>query len=138
MLSAIVLIVYGVTSTTAFCPAFLTEDKTCSCFAFLDGAVIKCRGPKATTAVEKLKSMPIPPDIRELTLESANIVEVSETIVFIVDDCFRKFVNLVLSEKTNKIFSGLKNMTGNFCFLDSKISGSFFLEKLHIKRIQSH
>lgn len=72
----ILVLLYNIYVVEAFCPAFLSEDKTCSCFAYLDGAVIKCRGPKATAAVEKLKSMPIPPEIRELSLENANIVEV--------------------------------------------------------------
>ena len=65
-----------VANVKAYCPAFFNDDKTCTCFAYLDGAVIKCKGPKATSVVEKLKSILIPLEIRELRLENANIIEV--------------------------------------------------------------
>lgn len=62
----------------AFCPPFMAQEKACTCFAYLDGAVVKCKGPAAPAAVEKLKA--VEAEIRELTIEDANIVEVSVAI----------------------------------------------------------
>lgn len=61
----------------AFCPGFLKEQTACSCFAYVDGAVIKCSGPDGPTVVEQLKSTQT--EIRELAIENANIVEVCPT-----------------------------------------------------------
>ncbi|MCP9266144.1 Leucine-rich repeat-containing protein let-4 [Dirofilaria immitis] len=57
----------------AFCPAFLKNQTTCSCFAYIDGVVIRCSGQNGPAVVEQLKKTPI--EIRELALENANIVE---------------------------------------------------------------
>lgn len=59
----------------AFCPGFFKDQTACSCFAYVDGAVIKCSGPDGPAVVEKLKN--VQTEIRELAIENANIVEVS-------------------------------------------------------------
>lgn len=56
------------------CPPFLKTQSACSCFAYIDGIVIKCNGPEGPGVVEELKKNPL--EIRELALENANIVEV--------------------------------------------------------------
>uniref|UniRef100_A0A914WNM6 Leucine-rich repeat-containing protein let-4 n=1 Tax=Plectus sambesii TaxID=2011161 RepID=A0A914WNM6_9BILA len=58
----------------AFCPGFLKDQTACSCFAYVDGAVIKCSGPDGPTVVEQLKT--VQTEIRELAIENANIVEI--------------------------------------------------------------
>uniref|UniRef100_A0A915PUV6 Leucine-rich repeat-containing N-terminal plant-type domain-containing protein n=1 Tax=Setaria digitata TaxID=48799 RepID=A0A915PUV6_9BILA len=58
----------------AFCPTFLKNQTTCSCFAYIDGVVIRCNGQNGPAIVEQLKETPI--EIRELALENANIVEI--------------------------------------------------------------
>uniref|UniRef100_A0A0R3RQW4 Leucine-rich repeat-containing protein let-4 n=1 Tax=Elaeophora elaphi TaxID=1147741 RepID=A0A0R3RQW4_9BILA len=58
----------------AFCPTFLKNQTTCSCFAYIDGVVIRCSGQNGPAVVEQLKKTPI--EIRELALENANIVEI--------------------------------------------------------------
>ncbi|KAL3981941.1 Leucine rich repeat family protein [Acanthocheilonema viteae] len=58
----------------SFCPTFLKNQTTCSCFAYIDGVVIRCSGQNGPAVVEQLKKTPI--EIRELALESANIVEI--------------------------------------------------------------
>lgn len=62
----------------AYCPGFLKEQTACTCFAYVDGAVIKCSGPDGPTVVEQLKN--VQTEIRELAIENANIVEVSDNI----------------------------------------------------------
>uniref|UniRef100_A0A915A8J2 Uncharacterized protein n=1 Tax=Parascaris univalens TaxID=6257 RepID=A0A915A8J2_PARUN len=56
------------------CPPFLKTQSACSCFAYIDGIVIKCNGPEGPGVVEELKKNPL--EIRELALENANIVEI--------------------------------------------------------------
>ncbi|KAK6110180.1 Leucine rich repeat family protein [Brugia pahangi] len=63
-----------VSSALAFCPMFLKNQTTCSCFAYIDGVVIRCSGQNGPAIVEQLKKTPI--EIRELALEKANIVEI--------------------------------------------------------------
>ncbi|VDK49177.1 unnamed protein product [Anisakis simplex] len=58
----------------ALCPEFLKNQTACSCFAYIDGIVIKCNGPQGPAVVEQLKRTPL--EIRELALENANIVEI--------------------------------------------------------------
>lgn len=62
--------------TSAFCPTWMAEEKSCTCFAYLDGAVIKCQGPSAIGVVDKLKS--VQTEIRELSIEDASIIEVRD------------------------------------------------------------
>ena len=66
------LIVFPELSLTGY---FLKDQTACSCFAYVDGAVIKCSGPDGPAVVEKLKN--VQTEIRELAIENANIVEVS-------------------------------------------------------------
>ncbi|VDO47709.1 unnamed protein product [Brugia timori] len=61
-------------SALAFCPTFLKNQTTCSCFAYIDGVVIRCSGQNGPAIVEQLKKTPT--EIRELALEKANIVEI--------------------------------------------------------------
>uniref|UniRef100_A0A5S6QHL5 LRRCT domain-containing protein n=1 Tax=Trichuris muris TaxID=70415 RepID=A0A5S6QHL5_TRIMR len=56
-----------------FCPDTLAKE-TCSCLSYLDGAVIRCKGPDAPYEVERLKTQQLV--IRELAIEEADIVEV--------------------------------------------------------------
>ncbi|CAJ0583847.1 unnamed protein product, partial [Mesorhabditis spiculigera] len=53
---------------------FFNNQTTCSCSDYIDGAVIKCSGPQGPVLVERLKSNHV--EIRELSLENANIVEI--------------------------------------------------------------
>ncbi|KHN82694.1 Leucine-rich repeat-containing protein 15 [Toxocara canis] len=50
------------------------NQTACSCFAYIDGIVIKCNGPEGPGVVEQLKKNPL--EIRELALENANIIEI--------------------------------------------------------------
>lgn len=75
LLRLIITIVITTTASQAFCPDFLASEKACTCFAYLDGAVIKCQGPSATSVIEKLKE--VQTEIRELSIEDASIIEVS-------------------------------------------------------------
>ncbi len=63
------LVVYG------YCPDFLRNQTACSCFAYVDGAVIRCNGSDGPKVIEQLKTSQT--DIRELAIENANIVEVN-------------------------------------------------------------
>lgn len=76
MIQCRVILLFSVflNSALAFCPTFLKNQTTCSCFAYIDGVVIKCNGQNGPAVVEELKKSPI--EIRELALENANIVEV--------------------------------------------------------------
>lgn len=58
----------------AYCPEFMKAEKSCSCYSYIDGAIIKCSGPDGPGVVEKLKA--VQTEIRELILEDANIIEV--------------------------------------------------------------
>jgi hypothetical protein len=59
----------------AFCPSYLRNQTACSCEEYLDGAIIKCNGPKGPLVVENLKKLNV--EVRELVLENANIIEVN-------------------------------------------------------------
>ncbi|PIO76111.1 leucine Rich repeat-containing domain protein [Teladorsagia circumcincta] len=50
------------------------EQTACSCFDNLDGSVIRCSGQEGPMMVEQMKKLHF--EIRELTLENANIVEI--------------------------------------------------------------
>lgn len=74
MFYKIVIIFVFPTFISGFCPQFLTQENACTCFPYLDGAVIQCKGPTSTSVVEKLKT--VQTEIRELSIEDANIIEV--------------------------------------------------------------
>ncbi|CAD5222345.1 unnamed protein product [Bursaphelenchus xylophilus] len=61
-------------SVSAYCPEFLYNQTVCSCSEYIDGAIIRCNGPESPHMVEKLKKYH--PEIRELALENANILEI--------------------------------------------------------------
>uniref|UniRef100_A0A1I7WD80 LRRcap domain-containing protein n=1 Tax=Heterorhabditis bacteriophora TaxID=37862 RepID=A0A1I7WD80_HETBA len=46
----------------------------CSCFDYLDGSVIRCSGSEGPSMVAQMKQSHM--EIRELTLENANIIEI--------------------------------------------------------------
>lgn len=75
LLKNILIFYYLINEILAFCPTFLQKQTSCTCTNYIDGAIIKCNGSKGPLIVEKLKKSQI--EIRELTLENANIVEVS-------------------------------------------------------------
>ncbi|MFH4974125.1 hypothetical protein AB6A40_000834 [Gnathostoma spinigerum] len=103
----------------AVCPSFMRNQTACSCFAYIDGLVIKCDGPDGPSVVEQLKQSP--KEIRELSIENANIVEIgryafrnlrikklvldNNRIRAINPDAFRglEFVMLELSIAMNKL-----------------------------------
>ncbi|KAK6030712.1 leucine Rich repeat-containing domain protein, partial [Ostertagia ostertagi] len=58
----------------AYCPEFFKNQTACSCFDNLDGSVIRCSGQEGPMMVEQMKKLHF--EIRELTLENANIVEI--------------------------------------------------------------
>lgn len=87
LLSKLIWVLVLVHQALSFCPPFLAQEKACTCFAYLDGAVIKCKGPGAPSAVEKLKA--VEAEVRELSIEDANIVEVSPTFPPWLTDPFR-------------------------------------------------
>ncbi|KAL1240290.1 Leucine-rich repeat-containing protein [Trichinella spiralis] len=60
--------------TDAFCPDVFKENNACTCLSYLDGAVIRCKGPEAPYVIEKLKTEPVV--IRELAIEDADIIEI--------------------------------------------------------------
>lgn len=60
---------------TAFCPDFLSSEKSCTCYSYVDGAVIDCEGPDGPRVVEKLKTSNT--EIRQLSITNADIIEVS-------------------------------------------------------------
>ncbi|KRZ61966.1 Leucine-rich repeat-containing protein let-4 [Trichinella nativa] len=60
--------------TDAFCPDVFKENNACTCLSYLDGAVIRCKGPEAPYIIEKLKTEPVV--IRELAIEDADIIEI--------------------------------------------------------------
>ena len=64
-------------SVAAYCPEFMGNQTTCSCVEYIDGAIIRCDGPNGPMMVEKLKKTQT--EVRELTLENANIIEASRT-----------------------------------------------------------
>ncbi|VDN18916.1 unnamed protein product [Gongylonema pulchrum] len=70
----LLLLCTAATCVLAFCPAFLKNQTACTCFAYIDGIVIRCNGQDGPAVVEQLKKTPI--EIRELALENANIVEI--------------------------------------------------------------
>ncbi|CAD5216460.1 unnamed protein product [Bursaphelenchus okinawaensis] len=61
-------------SASAYCPEFLYNETVCSCSEYIDGAIIRCSGSESPQIVEKLKKYH--PEIRELALENANILEI--------------------------------------------------------------
>lgn len=66
-------------STSAFyCPEFLKGESNCSCDEYIDGAIVKCRGKEGPLVVERLKNSSA--QVRELWLEHAKIIQVSNTI----------------------------------------------------------
>ncbi|KRY92213.1 Leucine-rich repeat-containing protein let-4 [Trichinella pseudospiralis] len=60
--------------TDAFCPDVFKEKDACTCLSYLDGAVIRCKGPEAPYIIEKLKTESVV--IRELAIEDADIIEI--------------------------------------------------------------
>ena len=68
------LLLANLALASAFCPSFMRNQTACSCEEYVDGAIIKCNGPKGPLVVESLKKLNI--DVRELVLENANIIEV--------------------------------------------------------------
>ncbi|KAK6062122.1 leucine Rich repeat-containing domain protein [Cooperia oncophora] len=58
----------------AYCPEIFKNQTACSCSDNLDGSVIRCTGQEGPVMVEQLKNLHL--EIRELSLENANIVEV--------------------------------------------------------------
>lgn len=72
-------IVFFATNAAANCPSLLKNQTACSCFAYIDGIVIRCNGQAGPSVVEQLKKSPL--EIRELVLENANIVEVCFRVI---------------------------------------------------------
>lgn len=69
----VIFLLANLTLVSAFCPSFMRNQTACSCEEYVDGAIIKCNGPKGPLVVESLKKLNI--DVRELVLENANIIE---------------------------------------------------------------
>uniref|UniRef100_A0A915K5R2 Leucine-rich repeat-containing protein let-4 n=1 Tax=Romanomermis culicivorax TaxID=13658 RepID=A0A915K5R2_ROMCU len=106
----------------AFCPTFLNDGKLCTCYNYLDGAVIKCKGPKSIELIEKLKALPVRPEIRELAIERAAITEVG-------DGAFRnlRIKTLVLNDNHIKVihpnaFRGLESSLVSLSIAHNKLT----------------
>lgn len=63
---------------SGFCPDFISQEKACTCYSYLDGAVIQCKGLNSTRAIDKLKT--VQTEIRELSIEDASIIEVNNKL----------------------------------------------------------
>ncbi|KIH69553.1 leucine Rich repeat-containing domain protein [Ancylostoma duodenale] len=92
----------------------------CSCFDYLDGSVIRCSGQEGPIMVEQMKKSHF--EIRELTLENANIVEIGP----------RAFKNLRIKKLVldkNRIkalhkdaFRGLENVLQELSIAQNKLT----------------
>lgn len=91
LLTNILIFCYLINLIIAYCPTFLQNQTACTCTDYIDGAIIKCNGPQGPLTVEKLKKNKI--EVKELTLESANIIEVNlkkkNLIIFFINKKFR-------------------------------------------------
>ncbi|VDO43393.1 unnamed protein product [Haemonchus placei] len=61
-------------ASLTYCPELFKNQTACSCFDNLDGSVVRCSGQEGPMVVEQMKKLYF--EIRELTLENANIVEI--------------------------------------------------------------
>ncbi len=71
---AVPVLLLSIPYVSAYCPQLLQGEEACTCFAYVDGAVIKCQGLRGPAVIEKLKT--VRTEIRELSIQDANIVEV--------------------------------------------------------------
>ncbi|EPB69660.1 leucine Rich repeat-containing domain protein [Ancylostoma ceylanicum] len=104
----------------AYCPDFFKNQTACSCFDYLDGSVIRCSGQEGPIMVEQMKKSHF--EIRELTLENANIVEIGP----------RAFKNLRIKKLVldkNRIkalhkdaFRGLENVLQELSIAQNKLT----------------
>jgi hypothetical protein len=46
----VLTVVVLIGAVDAYCPGFFVNQTACSCFAYVDGAVIKCSGPEGMQA----------------------------------------------------------------------------------------
>ncbi|VDN25199.1 unnamed protein product, partial [Cylicostephanus goldi] len=107
------------TLALAYCPEIFKNQTACSCFDYLDGSVIRCSGQEGPIMVEQMKKSHF--EIRELTLENANIVEIGP----------RAFKNLrikklVLDKNRIKVlhkdaFRGLENVLQELSIAQNKL-----------------
>uniref|UniRef100_A0A914H1S9 Uncharacterized protein n=1 Tax=Globodera rostochiensis TaxID=31243 RepID=A0A914H1S9_GLORO len=62
------------TAYGGYCPPLMRNQSACTCEEYVDGAIVKCNGPKGPVVVEGLKKLNV--ELRELSLENANIIEI--------------------------------------------------------------
>ncbi|ETN69557.1 leucine Rich repeat-containing domain protein, partial [Necator americanus] len=96
------------------------DPTACSCFDYFDGSVIRCSGQEGPIMVEQMKKSHF--EIRELTLENANIVEIGP----------RAFKNLRIKKLVldkNRIkelhkdaFRGLENVLQELSIAQNKLT----------------
>lgn len=57
-----------------YCPSFFQAQKSCTCYSYIDGAMVECDGPDSTDVIEQLKQSNV--KIRLLQIKNADIIEV--------------------------------------------------------------
>ncbi|KJH41698.1 leucine Rich repeat-containing domain protein [Dictyocaulus viviparus] len=107
-------------SVAAYCPEFFKNQTACSCSDYLDGSVIRCSGQDGPKMIEQMKKLHF--EIRELTLENANIIEIGP----------RAFKNLRIKKLVldkNRIkaihrdaFRGLENVLQELSIANNKMT----------------
>lgn len=115
----ILLAAIALGQVSAYCPEFLYNQTVCSCSEYIDGAIIRCSGAESPHVVEKLKKYH--PEIRELALENANILEIGARAFGTL-----RIKKLVLDNNRIKAinpqaFSGLENVLQELSINNNKL-----------------
>ncbi|CAI4233185.1 unnamed protein product [Auanema sp. JU1783] len=107
-------------SASAFCPDVFQNQTACTCSENVEGIIVKCSGHHGPLVIEELKKQHH--ELRELTIENANIVEIGP----------RAFKNLrikKLNMDNNRIrkihhdaFSGLENSLVELSMSNNKLT----------------